>query len=200
MVRRLGFAIAGTLLASPAASQAPAGQARFLDFFRPLVGTWPVHVLDVDAAGKVEYETTQLRDFRFTIGGTFVRETAIIRSAEGRQVEVGIHMWGYDRTTDRVLFHGFWNRTGERLSYGPHRIEGNGQAARLVGTMTTTEPDGTTVTMPSQLERKGDKLVWTTIGTRPDGSLYDDHVLTYAIAPVEVISAPPPPPEDNRTR
>ncbi len=179
--------------ASVAPAQQPAarsGAAGFREFFKPLIGTWPVHILDRDAAGKTEYETVQLRDFRFTAGGAFVREIAIVRDSSGRQMESGIHLYGYDPQGDRVLIHGFWGNSADRFFFAPGRIEGEGRNAKLTGTMTVSHPDGRAVTSASEMAWTApDQFVWRTYSQRSDGSRYTDEQLTYTVAPVEVVSA-----------
>ena len=188
--KKAGAAMAALLVATTAGAQpvAPSGADRFREFFKPLIGTWPVRILDRDAAGKTEYETIQLRDFRFTAGGRFVRELAVVRDANGRQVESGIQLYGYDPEQDRVLLHGFWGNSADRFVFVPGKIVGEGRKAKLTGTMTVTHPDGRVVTSASEMAWAApDQFVWRTISRRPDGSEYADEQLTYTVTPVEVL-------------
>ena len=195
-MQSLSLALALALVASaPAIAQAPqpvarTGHARFVEFFKPLVGTWPVQILDRDAAGKTEYETVQLREFRFTMGGGYVRETALVRDSKGRAFESGMQLYGFDPVKNRVLIHGFWGNSADRFFLAPSEIVGEGRQAKLVGTMTVTHPDGRTVQSSSEMAWAGpDRFVWRTFSKRPDGSTYTDEQLTYVISPVEVVPA-----------
>ena len=173
---------------SPATTQT--GRERFAEFFKPLVGTWPVHILDRDQDGKVEYEATQLRDFRFTIGGAYVREMAIVRDSKGRQMESGMQLYGYDPKADRVLIHGFWGNSADRFVFVPARLVGDGAATKLVGRMTVTHPDGRTVSSESEMAWDSpERFVWRTYSKKADGSTYTDEQLTYSVSPVEVVQA-----------
>lgn len=187
--------LAMTALA-PAAAQSPQppaaaiGHARFAEFFKPLIGTWPVQILDRDANGKTEYATVQLREFRFTMGGAYVRERALVRDSKGLELESGIHLYGYDPASDRVLIHGFWGNSADRFILVPSTFVGEGRQAKLVGTMTVTHPDGRTVKSMSEMAWDGsDRFIWRTYSKRPDGSTYTDEQLTYVISPVEVVPA-----------
>ena len=194
-MRTFRIALASGLALCTAAAGAqptapPSGRARFVEFFKPLIGTWPVHILDRDAVGKTEFETVQLRDFRFTVGNAFVRETAVVRDASGRQIEAGLQLYGYDPRGDRVLIHGFWGNSADRFVFVSSRIASHGRNATLTGTMTVTHPDGRVVESGSEMKWAApDRFVWQTFSKRADGSSYVDEQLTYTVAAVEVLPA-----------
>lgn len=189
------LALAATIFAAqPATGQAPSESRPpapnpFAEFFRPLIGTWPVHIIDRDAQGNVEYETTQLRDFRFAVGGGFVRETAIVRDGAGRQLEVGFHLYGHERAGNRVLLHGFWGNSADRFLLVDGRIEGQGRETRMVGTMAVSHPDGRVVRSRSEMGwESADRFFWRTYSERADGTSYLDEELVYTVAPVETLT------------
>ena len=167
------------------------GYERFKSFFSPLVGVWPVQIVDRDEYGKIEFQTVQLRDFNFVAGGRFVRETALMRDSSARQAEVGIHLFGYDGRQDRVLIHGFWGNSADRFVFVPARFEGQDLTTALVGMMVVTHGDGRRVETQSRMQWESPtRFSWRTTGKRKDGSTFPDEELIYTIVPIGMESRP----------
>lgn len=120
-------------VAAPAAAQAQAQPIEnFRALFVPLIGAWPVEVIDYDAEGRVEYQSLQLREFRFVAGGRQVRETLLMRDSVGRVVEGGMVLHGLNFESGEVSTWTFWGQDGDGLM-GVSRFEGAGADLRLVG-------------------------------------------------------------------
>lgn len=173
-----------------AAAQTPDEHAsRFRDFFAPAIGAWPVEVVDYDAAGKVEYRALQLRELRFSVGGRYVRESVLLRDARGRTMEGGVMLHGLDGQTGVVRTFGFWGMPTDGL-FVTSRFATAGDALRLQGAG-TDYPKGKPVKTRSDIGWDKGQLVWRSYHVDENGREYPDHVLTYQVAPVEVIRFSP---------
>lgn len=184
------------LLALMAASVAPAyaqtaeeNAARFRTFYAPAIGAWPAHVVDYDPAGVVEYEVLQLREFRLSVGGRYVRETVQLRDANGRTLEGGVVMHGLNGASGEVRTSGFWGAASDGL-FLTSRMEAQGDALRIVGSG-TDYPGGVATPVRSEMAWEGEHLVWRTYLTPANGDEYLDHQITYRVARVETLPVAP---------
>lgn len=186
-MRALLFGLSA-LLACAAPAQAQQSHIENLrEMFVPLIGAWPVEVLDYDAAGNIEYQALQLRELRFVAGGRQLRETLLMRDSRGRVIEGGMVLHGLNFDTGEVSTWTFWGQASDGLM-GVSRFEGSGEALRLVGEG-TTQFEGRPARVHSEFRWENGALVWRT-WLRPQGQReHLDHVITYRTSPTEIFPA-----------
>lgn len=181
----------GALVVSVAPAPAQAQQSHIENMramFVPVIGAWPVEVLDYDAAGNIEYQSLQLRELRFVAGGRQIRETLLMRDSRGRIIEGGMVLHGLNFDTGEVFTWTFWGQPSDGLM-GVSRFEGSGEALRLVGEG-TTEFEGRPARVRSEFRQENGALVWRT-WLRPQGQReHLDHVITYRTSPTEIFPVP----------
>lgn len=108
MLRTALLALFAFAICAPASAQGP-DLTRFKAFADGLVGEWSVAIRETDADGKVVWSDTQRRIFGYRIANEFLEErTYVVSKRTGKDLDVSLHIYGYDPKANTLSMHGYW--------------------------------------------------------------------------------------------
>lgn len=140
MLRMMVIALA--MLAQVAAAQAQSPDlSRFKAFADGLVGAWSVDIRETDAEGKVIWSDTQRRVFEYRIAKEFLEERTYVTSKRtGKDVDISLHIYGYDPKANDLSMHGYWVGRPGQLFAVTTKLDDDNRFAR--GAMDIVLEDG----------------------------------------------------------
>ena len=184
MNRFLAF-LAITILICVAAIAAPATEAEqrarrdaFRGFAERFVGEWECVVEEWNGRDAAPvWSDRQRRVFEMTMSRHFLQERALLKTADGREHEPGLHLTTFDPQSDHVVQHGFW------LPLQPDplfRIEGRIEGKGYTGKMRIREEGGAHDVRPYAIRWRDDGTwVVEVTDSLPDGKVFLRERLTY---------------------
>ena len=151
--------------AVPEAAEATSPDERFRWTFDRFVGEdWLFHIELYDAAGEVTFSGTDVRRFRYGIGGVFLIENVYRLEDE---VHVGLQLIGLDRQAGTIHLSTFFQWQPTALADVVGRFT---EAGGIEGTSTAELPDGTAVSERFQCEWVDDRWTCSSFVIEADGA------------------------------
>ncbi len=118
---------------------------RFKAFGDGLIGEWAVDIRDFDENGEVSWSATQRRIFEYKIANEFIEERTYFTSqSTGKDVDVSLHVYGYDPKQNILSVDGYWGGSPGRLFAVTTSLDDENRQA--IGEMQLRMKDGSIVT------------------------------------------------------
>ncbi len=183
MIRAVTLALVSIAVLSPANAQAPADLTRFKSFADGLVGEWSVAIRELDADGKVVWSDTQRRIFEYRVAREFLEErTYVVSKRTGKDVDISLHIYGYDPRNNELSMHGYWVGRAGQLFAVKTTLDDANRFAR--GSMDIVMEDGSSSNQRYEMGwLDGGGFVHRAFRKSPDGREYLGEELVYTRAP-----------------